>query len=636
MLNYLFVNLLIILALYILWTKNPTYQQHLLVIVVALALLYNFGTYNEGFQDFSQRTRASLDIFCWQKENLEDKNSPMKFVCQPGQPERNEKDRCHQCDGLCLQGATGQNFPPGAQPLCHQHPLVKNQTGFYRIQSTQYPKKYLAYDLQGLDGNGILLYLAQPANKTESALPDLVWKLERDLDTFRISTSNQPPLYLEGKKRGTLGMSYFKTGKWQILQGANNTVLISTADPKTLYLTSDGNQVSLGSYLHYWQLEKFDPNQSTVITPPAMSPLSPAMSPTSPLSPAMSPMSPLSPAMSSLRSKDTQEGFVNVLQFPDTPGQVPSGLKNYGSLADWNQYYSQYWNGEYTYKNTTPTNKDYLTIHLNLDGSGTVSTKDEKWTVTSVGADLVYGENTDSYLYVEMLTDKKAGQYYNPDQPQVKIIVKKKNTLHPEIISLVTSDPNNFNAYSYKIGIVGENVKNYPMEKFQNQSQSQSQSQPIVDLRFLGINLLDANLGYNLPQVELNSSKPCNLGPPTQVPVNTNRWSKIDQTGKLKQSQPPNLPLEIRYTYRYQCEDGTIQESLPSPSLNIPRSISRDGHYYGALIKVFGDPSKNISSIRIYSRPTNTKAFSLSQEITQNSPEVTVPIVPTYLQKIVS
>jgi len=47
-LNYLFVTFLIIFALYGLWKEQPPYYQHLMLVVVGLALIYNLITIREG------------------------------------------------------------------------------------------------------------------------------------------------------------------------------------------------------------------------------------------------------------------------------------------------------------------------------------------------------------------------------------------------------------------------------------------------------------------------------------------------------------------------------------------------------------------------------------------------------------
>jgi len=252
-LNYLFVTFLIIFALYGLWKEQPPYYQHLMLVVVGLALIYNLITIREGFKngiseaykDFSRQPRASLDVFCWRKKSLEDPNSEKYFVCNDydtdGTNNTNRQDRCKHCDGLCTKGAVGQNFSPGAHPLCRHHPLIKNGDGYYRIQSIDFPKKYLAYDLQGMGGNSFLLYLGKPNSKKELEMPDLVWKIERELDNFHISTCNQPTMYLDGDARGNLSLSYFKpAGQWKLMQRNNGDILIKLNHPN-LYLTSNGD-----------------------------------------------------------------------------------------------------------------------------------------------------------------------------------------------------------------------------------------------------------------------------------------------------------------------------------------------------------------------------------------------------------
>ena len=587
-LNYLLINFLIVLALYgLIVKKNLPYQKHLIALLISLALIYNLTSHREGFQDFSITPRASLDIFCHETDNL-NPNSPTEFACK-SPPQPHPLDKCQHCDGLCTQGPVGKGYPAEAYPLCKKHPLIKNGVGYYKVQSLKYPTKYLAYDLNGLDGNGIMLYLAEPKDQSQRNQADLVWKIDREMDIFRISTCRQPALYLEAKSEGRIGMSYFKTGAWELLQRVGNEILIRSKNP-TYYLTTDGRQVKLNSYLQSWRLISTTPCQQNTI-----------------------------------------EGFANDMQFPDTPKKVDNDLsKNYGVMQDWNKYYSEFWNGEYAYKNTTANNNDYLTIHIYSDGHGTISTRNQVWKVRSISPDLLYGENKSSYIYLEMLTKEVGKEYYDENRPQIKIIMKQKNSASKTPLqSLVGQDPNNLNAYAPKVGSVGDKVQGYPNEKYTN-------FLPTSMLQD-GISYLSSKLGYQLPEANLNIKKPCLMDNPKKAPVWSNYWAKIDKTQKLKQmiSQiGPLGPMDVQYSYVYKCNDGTTQESARSPITRIPTSTGSDGYYYMAMVNVFG--SESVHQIKVYVKGPGDKDFIFSTVVESKTGKVMVLVTPNVVKKILS
>ena len=533
MLNYLFINLLIVYAFYGLFVDvKMKYRLQLLIILAVVALLYNVVTVRESFADFSQTDRASLDIFS-----------------SPPSRSDNLKDKCGQCDGLCVEGATGRNFPPSANPLCRHHSHFKGESGVYMIRSLG---KYLTYDLQ----NPTHLFLVE-----EAPVPDLQWKIEKYGERVRICTVNKPHLYLYANNNNRLAMTYIPVSEWSLLN-SHDGVLIQSTSPATLYLTTDGKNVTLGSFLHHWQLV----------------------------------------------SKEHYDN-INLLNFPDTHG-TSTGKETMkgGLIGEWSKYYSEFWNGEYIYKNTTPTNKDYLTVHLLPDGTGTISIKKETWNVLSISPELLYGENKNSYIYLEMLTAEKGGKFYDPNRPQVKILTKDKNSLRPQYATLVSSDANNLNTYSYKVGDVGENVKCYK-ETYDNM--------PPIGLHYLGS-------GYNLPTIDLNIKKPCLLAVPKTAPVNTGYWSVIDKTGKLKTKTFG--PMEVAYTYLYECVDGTTEESPRSPSLQMKTSVGAGGAYYGAAVYVAGQADAKY--VRIYVKGDGDKDLRMMQELPGKTGQIEVVIIP--------
>ena len=119
-LNYIFINILIIIALYGIMTKKDLpYQKYLFAIIIALAIIYNFAKSHEGYQDFSLTNRSTLDIFCHKTDGM-NSNSKTEFACNsPENP--HPEDNCQHCDGLCTQGPVGKGFPPETYPLCRRH-----------------------------------------------------------------------------------------------------------------------------------------------------------------------------------------------------------------------------------------------------------------------------------------------------------------------------------------------------------------------------------------------------------------------------------------------------------------------------------------------------------------------------------
>jgi len=565
-LNYYFINLLIVFAFYGLLTEKIVYKNQLLIILLSLTLLYNIVNDRESFLDFSEieTSRASLDIFT-----------------RPPPSSDNLRDKCGRCNNVCLVNDIGRRIPPAAYPLCQPHGLIKNASGAHLIQSIRHPGGYFSYDLQ--EG---AFYLAKPT-KGEIGLPDLQWNIEKHGENFRLSTLNTPRLYLYANKRGQLELSYIPFGEWIILQGSgggggsqvNPGILIKSAGYPSLYLTSDGRNVSLNNFLDYWQLIRPATHQQESFENPSSS----------------------------------SSSSLNLLQFPDSGGG--------GGIGEWSKYYSAFWNGEYIYKNTTPTNKDYLTVHILPDGTGTISTKKETWHVLSISPQLLYGDNANSYIYLEMLTAEKGGKFYDPNRPQIKILTKDKNALRPQYTTLVDAhNPNNLNAYSYKVGDVGENVKAYPMEE----------SYTNMPINFLMNGLRYLGAGYNLPTINLsNVKKPCVLAIPTTAPVNTGVWALIDQTGKLKSKTFG--PMDVAYSYLYKCVDGTTEESPRSPPLHLPTSVGGGGVYYGAAVNVTGN--KAAQSIRIYVKGDGDKDFQMMQEVGASGTTVEVAVIPNAVKK---
>lgn len=541
-----------------------------LVIFCFLIVLWIYQKNNEYFLDFSITPRASLDIF-----NLPS-NEPRPI------------DKCKHCDGLCAQEHIGKGYPPESRPLCQNHPLIKKGTGFYKIQCVDNPIKYLAYDLNSLDGEGLSLYLAEPKTEEAKNQADLVWKIDREIDIFRLSTCRQPSIYLDGGKNAELTTSYFKVGKWRLLQRRGDEILIQSKEPR-YYLTPNVSKkrVILSNELHSWKLIPTSPCKNNKIT----------------------------------------EGFVNNLEFPDTPEKDDRDLsKNYGSLGDWNEHYSKFWNGEYIYKNTTSTNNDYLTVFLKPNGEGKISTKEESWRVLSMGPELLYGENNESYIYLEMLSAEKGKEYYDPNRPQIKIVKKLKHTSSKNpLISLVSKDPNNLNAYAPKVGEVGEKVSQYPHEKFTN-FLSNLPTKLLMD----GITPLSAKLGYQLPSADLNIMKPCLLENPTKAPVWGGYWEKIDKTGKLSKIGKFG-PMEVQYSFIYQCEDGSIKESNRSPITKVPYSVGSGGYYYSAIMETYG--KKGVKSIRAYVKGPGDNNFSLNTEREGKDGKIQFYVVPNIVKR---
>jgi hypothetical protein len=568
-------------------------QTHFIYFITLFLILFGISYYSsitplENYQDFSKGLpRAPLDTLCYKSDDISGKTPP-SFACLPNN--RHPSDDCQQCDGLCINNGIGKVFPsPVTNPS--NYPPITAPSGFYHIQSAN---KYLAYDLNSLDADGLQLYLTLPKSSKDMSIPDLSWKLEKEVGFYRIATCREPRLYLHAKDNGKLGMSYFQIGEWILAQKCPTEIIIRSRSPSYYLNSINDKTVQLGTIPQCWRLVKNAPclASSASSTNNSLSlPITPLISSQIPL-----PMTPL------------KEGYENIFQFPDTVGSksLPQ-FKNQGIMKEWNQYYSDFWNGEYIYKNTTPTNKDYLTITLHSDGQGIVTTKTDVWQILSVSPNLLYGENKSSLIYLEMLTAEKGGKYYDPNRPQVRIITKNKSTNKLE--SLVGNNPNNLNAYSTKIGTVGQNVTRYPAEKFTNQLPTAFFINNIVPL--------DSNIGYQLPKTNLNIPKPCVMSSPTQIPVFSGYWGRVDTTGILKKMG--NLgPMEIQYSYLYKCADSPKpKESTMSPVLKMETSVGSLGAYYDAVIYIYSNVG--VDSINVYVKGPGDIQFLLNQNVKNNN-----------------
>ncbi len=192
----------------------------------------------------------------------------------------------------------------------------------------------------------------------------------------------------------------------------------------------------------------------------------------------------------------------------------------------------------------------------------------------------------------------------DPNKPQVRIVSKDKDTSLMK--SLVDKNQKNLRAFTYKVGEVGQKVSGYK-EFFTNW---------LPALQFKDISLVNPNIGYNVPGVNINLKKPCIVKHPKTSPRDDKSWHSIDKSGRMKLNPIYNEPIQVRYTWLYQCRDGKQQESNSSPVVTIPKSVNVSRNLWGPRVEVFGDPSiKELKAVRVYVKAANDKDFKLRNQL---------------------
>ena len=153
------------------------------------------------------------------------------------------------------------------------------------------------------------------------------------------------------------------------------------------------------------------------------------------------------------------------------------------AAAGWDPKYNDAWNGNYIYRNTSPSNpKELMKVELNnktgvKGGRGTVTVGSKKYNVKHVTKDNLIAENGRDTLRAKLV----AGTGVNKGRPVMVFLVNGEN--------ICGTDSQNNELYCSKIE--GEELNNY-----QDQYQS------------VGIRKLDMDAGLGIPKVNLNQPNP--------------------------------------------------------------------------------------------------------------------------------
>lgn len=439
----------------------------------------------------------------------------------------NRQDSCNQCDGMCLhqsQTQIGDQFQP--------YPINKRIS--IRLYSPKY-QKYLSYDDHNIQVLLSPLYLANT-----DKVKDVIWNAEPGNRGTQIYTVKTPHLFLEVTKPtlyapgvSRLGLSYFQGGReqeWQVLSGdgTNNQIILRHG---TLYLNTDGRQVFLDKLPHIWQLTLL--NKTAEYVPLEGNGI---------MCNNTGKQIFTSPYVSSA-SQNCMETYQS---FPDNP--TPTWNR-------WNKYYSQFWNGEYTYAKTNSTNGMYFVINLNNTGSGHMYTKDAVWVVQSISGDKLRGCNNDTEIYVEMLTSGQPG--YNANLPQIRILFRNKHIQNAVWQSLSSDNPYNLRAYSIKVSDT-PNMKHtvgYPNAQDLPKATECFDNPETVLAEKQILSLSPSASGYNSERVDLDRPPACVIEKPTK-PIRHVGYGKIYPMDVIARTQS----ARVYYVYYTACG-----QSLPSP-----------------------------------------------------------------------
>lgn len=503
-------------------------------------------------------------------------NNSLDTLMSPCDSNNSRQDQCGECDGVCLH-----NIPPtilGNQFVPYQPEKLLTVLIF-----NQKYGKYLSYDAHNTQVLLSPLYLInsnENQNINNNKINDALWNLQPNFtsSTVSIYTIKSPHLFLETTKQklyspsiSKLGLSYFVGGKeqeWQLFKTADNQIIIRQ---NNLYLSTDGYQIYLDHIPQLWQITE---NQKVVQYT--------SLTADGTICPQNKKLVFTTPYASSCVEK--------FQSFPDNPQST---------LNKWNKYYSDFWNGEYVYGKTTPTNNNYFIINLDPKGAGFIYTNENVWKVNNISGDQLKGCNNNSIIYVEMLKQGQPG--YNPNLPQIRILTQDTTRQNAPWQSLSSDNPYNLRAYSIKVSDTPNklhsggfpnnlNLININKECFNNFQTRLAQNQILT---------LDPPVsGYNSEKVNLDYPPQCIIDRPTN-PIKNVGYAQI---------YPPDTTLrthssEIYYTYYSQCG-----ESLSSPIalINLTNETTR---LTNPILDIPMPNNNTVQGAKVYIRPTGTNQW---------------------------